>query len=271
PKETPAMMRDIFVKKEKLLEDDIVKILERNIQLRKDLEHGSKKELTGKEVDVILADSQKYLKRIKKLFKQIDKIKEEESVLHTYEHALTVTRDVLKLEGNELVKDKKIVEVFGEEMIHKGKAPQKYHRMLKQIVKAKEDYDKGKLTKTDINNVKKDSSVLIKFMIEYVQRKRGREIEKTKIRVKHGKKFGEVILLDKTAFIIHDIDAEEKKVTTATIKVNGSLIDYKESSMDDLEKALMAVEIPVKTFIKQPIFENLKEIFGKDVEVSVHY
>ncbi len=31
------------------------------------------------------------------------------------------------------------------------------------------------------------------------------------------------------------------------------------------------MEIPPKVFIKEPIFEDLKRVFGKDVEVLVNY
>ena len=41
--------------------------------------------------------------------------------------------------------------------------------------------------------------------------------------------------------------------------------------MDELEKVLKKVEIPPKVFIKEPIFEDLKNIFGKDVEILVNY
>jgi hypothetical protein len=34
---------------------------------------------------------------------------------------------------------------------------------------------------------------------------------------------------------------------------------------------LSKIDIPPKVFIKQPIFEDLKKIFGKDVEVLVTY
>jgi len=30
-------------------------------------------------------------------------------------------------------------------------------------------------------------------------------------------------------------------------------------------------KIPPRVFIKEPIFENLKDIFGKDVEILVNY
>ncbi len=271
PKETPELMREVFVKKEKLLEDEYVKILEHNIQVRKDLEHKAKKELTGKEADKLLDDSQKYLKRIKKLFKQIDKIKEEESLVHTYDTTVTILRDILRLEEIEKVKEEEVIKTFEKELIDSGKVPHKYLRMIKDVVKAKKDYDTGKLTKTDITNVKKVSKDLHKFLVEYIQRKRGKEIEKAKIKVKHGKLFGEVLMLGKTAFITHNLDAEEKEITKADIDKDGSLKNIRESSNEELEQALVDQAIPAKVFIKQPVFENLREIFGKDVEVMLHH
>ena len=53
PRETAELMREVFVKKEGFLEEKFVKILERNIEVRKDLEHGTKKELTGKEQKIV--------------------------------------------------------------------------------------------------------------------------------------------------------------------------------------------------------------------------
>jgi predicted nucleotidyltransferase/uncharacterized protein (UPF0332 family) len=271
PKETPEVLREIFVKKEKLLEEEYVKILENNIKIRKDLEHGGKKELTGKEVDVLLADANKYLKRIKKLFKQIDKIKEEESLVHTYETTLTILRDILRLEGIEKVKEGDVSKTFEHELIDSGKVPHKYQRMIKQVVKAKKDYDNDKLTKTDIVNVKKDSKELHKYLVEYIQRKRGKEIEKAKIRVKHGKKFGEVLMLGKIAFITHDLDADDREISKAEIGPDGSLKNITASNHEELEQALVDESIPKRVFIKQPVFENLREIFGQDVEVMLHH
>ena len=263
-------MRDVFVKKEALLEEEYIKILERNIQVRKDIEHGTKKELTGKEIDELIEDTTKYLKRIKKLFKQIDKIKEEESLLANYDNTLTVMRDILKLEGTDKVKESEIVQVFEKEMIDSGRIPHKYLRMVNDVIKAKEDYDAGKLSKTDVDKVKKDSKDLHKFLVEYIQRKRGKEIEKAKIRVKHGKLFGEIIMLGKIAFINHDIDADDKQISMADIGDDGSLMNFRPSTTEEMEKLMAEMDIPPKVFIKQPIFEKLREIFGKDVEVLIN-
>tara|TARA_B100001971_G_C18056314_1_gene465518 strand:- start:512 stop:838 length:327 start_codon:yes stop_codon:yes gene_type:complete len=108
-------------------------------------------------------------------------------------------------------------------------------------------------------------------MVEHIQRKRGRKVEKAKIRVKHGNRYGEVLLLGDIAFIIHDIDNEQKEISKANIKPDGSLATTEKSNLIELEKALSKVEFPPKVFIKEPIFEDLKRLFGKDVEVLVNF
>ena len=138
-------------------------------------------------------------------------------------------------------------------------------------MKAKKDYDEKKLTKAEVEKVKKNSQEFIRFMIEHIQRKRGIEIEKTKIRVKYGDKYGEVLLLGKNAYIIHDIDQEEKRITKAKILPNGGLGKITKSSLEELEKELSKIEILSKVFIKEPIFEDMKKIFGKNVEILINY
>ncbi|MFH1332835.1 MAG: hypothetical protein ABIH53_01200, partial [archaeon] len=66
-------------------------------------------------------------------------------------------------------------------------------------------------------------------------------------------------------------DHEEKELSKAEIRPNGGLGTVEKSSIEELEHALAKVEIPSKVFIKEPIFEDLKKIFGKDVEVLVNY
>src|SRR3989339_310447 len=271
PKETAELMTEIFVKKEKMLEEKYVAILEKIIKNRKDIEHGLKKETTGKEIDEMLDDSDKYLKRIKRLFTQIEKIKEEKDMLNIYDTIVTIIRDVLRMEGIEKVADEEVVKLFEDELIAEGKIPAKFLRILNEIIKAKKDYDERKLSKQEVEKVKRDSSAFIKFLVEYMQRKRGRELERAKIRVKHGNRYGEVLLLGEQAFIIHDIDKEEKEISKASINKDGSLGTIASSSLEEMEKVLAKIEIPPKVFIKEPIFENLKSIFGKDVEVLVNY
>jgi uncharacterized protein (UPF0332 family) len=270
PRETARLMREIFVKKEKLIEEKYVQILERNIDVRKKLEHGTKEMLSGKDIDELLKDADDYLKRINKLFSQIEEMKQKEGVLHLYENTITVVRDILKLQGVTKVKDADIVKTFESEAVHKGLIPEKYLRILRQVIRSKKEYDLGKLTKTDVDRIKKSSNELIKFLVEQLQRSRGRELDRAKIRVKHGDRFGEVVFLDKVAFIVHDVENEDKEVSVADVQEDGSLKNLKQSNLEDFEKALATAQIPPRTYIKEKCFEALKEIFGKDVEILVN-
>ncbi|MBI4439470.1 nucleotidyltransferase domain-containing protein [Candidatus Woesearchaeota archaeon] len=271
PKETAELMKEIFCKKEKFLEEKYIGTLEKVIKVRKDIEHGTKKEMTGKEIDDMLSDSEEYLKRIKKLFAQIETLKERDDVINVYDSVVSIIRDVLKLEGVEKVLDIEMVRTFEDEMISQGKIPAKFLRILNELMKAKKDYDEKKLSKQEVEKVKKGSAALVKFLVEYMQRKRGRELERAKIRVKHGERFGEIILLDDVAFIIHDIDHEEKEISKAPINEDGSLGIVEKSSLEELEKQLAKVKIPPKVFIKEAIFGDLKKVFGRDVEVLVNF
>lgn len=270
PKETPQVLRDIFVKKEKLLEEKYVKILESLIKTRKELEHGGKKEITGKLLDEMLNGAEDYLKRIRKLFTQLEKIREEESVMNLADTVNKVLRDILALNNIYKVEEEDLLKTVKKELVSTGKVSIKQFRQLEDIFKAKKDYLAGKLTKSEVVKSRKESGELVRSLIELVQRERGRELAKTKFHVKYGEKFGEIVLLEDKAFVIKDVDAEEKIVEVAEVK-NGQFGSLKKSSFEALEKAVAETKIPRKVFIHERVFESLKGIFGKDVQIMVHH
>jgi len=268
PKETCALLREVFVKKEGLLEEEYVKILENVIQIRKDIEHGSRKEISGKEIDKLLADSEKYMKRLQRLFTQIEKVKEEESMIQTYDTVQTVLRDVLKIEGVEKATEAELIKVFEDALITTGKIPAKFQRTLQGLVKAKKDYDSGKLSKTEVDKTRKESNELIRFLIDYMHRARAHELERSKLRVKHGEKYGEITILGKTAYIVRDMDSEAREMEKAPVNEDGSLGNTGPCKPEDFEQA-MAKMVPVKLTLKEPLFQSLIRFFGKDYEVLI--
>ncbi|MBN1275541.1 nucleotidyltransferase domain-containing protein [Candidatus Woesearchaeota archaeon] len=271
PKETPALLRELLVKKERIFPEAQVKFLERVIKVRKDFEHGARKSVTGKELDELLDGSDRYLKQLKELFRKIDELKEKETVLDAYDAIATAVRDVLRFEGVTEAKDEDLAGSFKNYLVDKGVLAAKTERQLHDVIKAKKDYDDGKLTKAEAQTAKKTGRELLKTLVEHLQRARGRELERARIRVKHGDRYGEVLLLGKEAYIIHDLDHEEKEVSVAEIAEDGSLQKVRATTIEELEHALARVDIPAKTFIKQPIFDDLLKIFGKDVEILVNY
>ena len=267
PKETANVVREILVKKEGLLEEEYVQILENIIKIYKDMEHGKIPEFTGKDIDKLLSDSEKYMKRLKRLFTQIEKTKDEESMVRMYDTLLTVLRDVLKMEGVERVGEAELAKVFEEKMIASGKVPAKFVRTIHDVSKAKADFDAGKLTKSDIDKVRKESNELIGFLIDYIQRKRVHEFERAKIRIKHGeKKFAEVMMLGNTAYIVRDIDSAQRVMEKTPINPDGSLGASSSCTPEEFEQALAKI-VPARAVLKEPLFESLKRFFGKDYEV----
>lgn len=270
PKETIDLLEEIFVKKEGLLEKKHVDTLREARRYYKGMESGEVKEVTGKEIDDLLKRSEEYLERIKKLFGEIEEMKDKEEMVNVYESVTTIVRDILRLEGIERVGHEDLLKVFDKELGHTGKVPTRFVRMLDELIRAKKDYDQGKLTPLETDKVRKDSHELIKFLVEYVQRRRFKDLERAKIRVKSGKKYGEIIVLDDQAFIIEDLDAPEREVGKAKVKDDGSLGPIQTSSLEEMEKAIAKIEIPKAVYIKSPIFEDLKRIWGKDCEVLVN-
>ena len=267
PKETVEVMREIFVKKEKLLESKDVDILESIIQLRKDMEHGIKKDVTGKELDQYLENADKYLKRLKKLFMQIEKKKEEDTIVSIYDTLLSVIRDALKLEGREKIAEVELVKLFEDDLISTGKIPAKFLRSLNTIIEAKKHYDEGTLTKIDVEQTRKDSQELVKVVVEHIQRKRVHELQRAKIRVQYDKKFGELTIVGEHVFVVKDIDATDKKMQLGKLKSDGSVGPLEDTSYEEYEKVIGKHAIVPKANLSAPFFESLKLIFGKDVQV----
>ena len=266
PRETARLMDEIFVKKENMLEEKYVQILSDTIQVRKDIEHGTMEKVSGKKVDQMIKNAEKYLKRIEKLFKQIEGSSEKGKIKQIYDDVITVTRDVLKTIGAKKATEKNIVEEFKNSAVSTGEIPQKYLTYLKDVIKAKKDYSENKLNKSDIEKVSKKSNEYVRYMVEFMQRKRGAELEKSKVRIKHGDKYAEVIMLKDSAFIIPNVDEQEKTVKKGEIKESG-IKNIKDSSDKEMESEIANAKLPNKAVLKEQMIEDLKEFFGKEIEI----
>jgi len=268
PKETVQLLDEIFVKKEKLLEKKYVDTLDKVRKAYKDIEHGKMKEITGKEIDDLLTDVEAYLKRIRRLFTQIEKKSEVTNMEELYDTVMAVTRDAIRISTDKKVTD--IEKQFKEDLVDEGKLPDKLYKILKTITKAKKDFDEKKMSRQEVYKIGKEARTYIKVLIEFIQRNRGIELERAKIRFKYGDKFGEVVLLEKIAFITPDLENREE-VQKADLNHHGSLDNVQKSSLEEMETHMKDVKIPEKVFIKEKIFESLKGLFGKDVEVLISY
>jgi len=259
PVETINLMRDIFVKREKLFDEKHVKLLEDVRKFYKGIEHGKLKEVSGKQIDDFLVKSKDYLKAIKKLFENLQKKKDRENVDGLYGSCNALIKDLLgvyKIEGE--------LEKGFKKLVSDHEVPKRYLDIYKKVKEAKSK----RLSKSENDKTAREARMFIKSIAEFIQRKRENELERVRVRVKYGGKYGDVYVFGNIAFIIEDIDAKEKVVSRADIK-DGKLKDIKKSSMEDFEKYTKDVKIHSRVFIKDKLVNELKGIFGKDIEIMI--
>ena len=64
---------------------------------------------------------------------------------------------------------------------------------------------------------------------------------------------------------------KSSRLRKAAIKPDGSLGAREKSNLEELEKELAKAKFPKRVFIKEPLFEDLKNLFYWDVEVLLQY
>ncbi|MEM1988535.1 MAG: nucleotidyltransferase domain-containing protein [Candidatus Woesearchaeota archaeon] len=223
PKGTPSVFRSVFIEKEKMIEEKYVKILEDAIKIRKDVEHGIVKDLNPEELIKYYKNAQEYLKRIKKLFDEIDEKKDKEIIIKMYDDAITIIRDALKMEGIEKVGENEIRTLFEEHIIKKGKLPQNILRKLDEILEGYQNYINNQLDKLDMNKLRQTATEFIKSMIEFLQKESFKKMEEFKVRLKGKEKIYELLsseeniyLIDSGAEKIYELDKQFNLISTIT-------------------------------------------------------
>ena len=266
PKETVKLFEELMVRKEKLIEVKYVRILEKAVKTFKDIEHGNLKEITGKEIDLLIKDADDYLHRIQKVFDEIERRREKETIAETYEASLNIIKECLNFEKIKFT-DTTLEKNF-DDYIKKNKLPQFLSQTFKYLKKAKKDYDLKKLTKAEAEKVKKESRTMTRVLIEFIQRKKAFSLFRSKLRFKHADITGELYLFDKVIFILEDIKEKTPSILKANINENYSITKTEKSTKEDLDdyvsKNLDSNKILT---LKEDLFNSLKKIYGKDIEI----
>jgi len=82
----------------------------------------------------------------------------------------------------------------------------------------------------------------------------------------HGDKVGEVYVFDDLVYIIND-----EVIKKAKLNESGELANIKESSKKEFEESSKKFKVPKSIFVKEKLFEELKKIFGNDIEIMFNY
>jgi predicted nucleotidyltransferase/uncharacterized protein (UPF0332 family) len=251
PKEVQeGVFRKVFVEQEKMLEKKYADILEKIVTIYKDYEHGKVKEMKGEEVDKLLVEAVSFLKRLKELRTQIEKKSQEKTIYQLYEDIMNLLKGIIN------VNEKTAVSGFEKEFVKKGRLPSSYLHILKDLIKAKEQFKKGKLAKHEVEDARKNASLLINALIEYAQRCEIASSNRGKMQIKYKGRTAELILTSSACFLV-----EEKGI----FKIHGKL---EKSSQEELEKAFQNQKENKLISFTPNIFELLKKELG-DFEVVI--
>ncbi len=248
--ETVKQFRDVFVKKEKLIEAKYADILDKIIiKTWKAYEHGKLKpgDISGEDLDSLSADAIDYIKRLKELREQIEKRMQEKSIEEIYE-------DVFKMLGNFLGKEKEsdIVNEFNRKMVKEGKLPPRFLDSLKFIAKIKRSVieksgDSGSKVAAkqsrDVDNARKLAMEITGALTEYIQRRDSPLSDKFQFQLKAHGKTADVFFL-KDTFLVQPRQIQKivgDKLMTASAEELQEQIISREGSDTKLNYKSLAV------------------------------
>lgn len=247
-KETCKQMKEIFFDKEKMLEMKYIKILEEiTIKYYKGFEHEKIKEVSGKELDRLLKGTEDYLKRLKELKEQIEKQAQQKTIDQVHKEVFELLKIVTGKTSQEAILDS-----FEKDFVRKGKFTQQYLRTLKDIVDAKAESKKGKLSFHKADEVRKNAVLLTGSLIEYSQRKDLVSVERGRMILKYEKgQVAELINTGKESFLIQG----------RLIKKIGDKIET--STMEELGESLKKEKDSKSIHINPKVFELVKKELGE--------
>ena len=257
--ETVKQFREVFVVKEKLVEEKYADILEEIlIKVWKGYEHGKIKpgDIDGKDLDRLSKNAIDYIERLKELREQIEKRTQEKSIDVIYDDVFGMLGALLKKKSEVL-----ILKEFDEKLVKSGRFPQRFLENLKAISKTKKDIAKSKETKTKkdnltakqskaVDNARKVAAEITTALIEYTQRCDIASMERTRFVLKSKDSSAEVFFL-KNIFVVQGSKIQ---------KLNGEKLI--KSDTKELQEQLLANQNK-ESKIDFKALEVLKKIFGE--------
>ena len=160
----PAFKQEFY--KTKMIEKKYLDFLDKVINIWRDYEHEKIKEISGKEIDKLLKDTEDYLKRLKELRKQIEEKVNEKTIERIYKDVLELLKTIVNKKSQ-----KEIVLEFEKNFVKKGKFSPQSLRILKNIITARNEFKKGKLNAHKVDEARKNADILIHDLVEYNQRR----------------------------------------------------------------------------------------------------
>ena len=186
---------------------------------------------------------------MKELREQIEKQAQKKTVEQIYKDVFDLLEAIVGKKSQSM-----IVQEF-EKLVKKGKFTSQHLRILDEVVGARAEFKKGKLSLQKTDTARRNAMMLITDLIEYSQRKDLAVLEKGRMRIKFGEKEqADLVAANGQVFLI-----KNGVVHKISHKIENSTQEEFSKAMDE-QKSRKSVEI------KPEVFEVLKKEFG-DFEI----
>jgi predicted nucleotidyltransferase/uncharacterized protein (UPF0332 family) len=252
-KETPKLMEDIFVKKEKMLKKSDIAILEKSVKSFKAYEHDLKYKISGKEIDELVKKSDEYLKKLKELRKKIEKHAQGKTIEQIYENVFGLLKSILGKKSQAV-----LISEFENSLVKKGKFTQQDLKILKEIVAARIQFKKGKMDSHKVDEARKNAQTLINDLMDYTQRCELVSLDKCRMRLKFKKdgksRIAELLNCEGQSFLFEG---------TVVKKITDKVYD---SNMEEVSGAVDSQKNKKEIEIDPKVFELIKKEIG-DFEI----
>jgi predicted nucleotidyltransferase len=248
PKTIVQEVKNILVEKEKLMTEKELKTLEKVVKAYKDYEHGTLKEISGKEIDELLKEGMEYVKKMKDLRTQLEKRMQEHQAESINKEVFDLMKKIFGNKGQEA-----LISDFEENMVKKGRVPERMLHVAKEVAKLKTKAKGKGIPQSEMQRYAGDSSDLIDALTEYSQRKELVSMEKGIVKINFDKGWAEIVVTNEGVFVI----LQDGKIKLFKDK------KFDETDREFFEKALKETKERLQFKLEEEVFEALKKEFGK--------
>ncbi len=249
PKTIVQEVRDVLVKKEKVMTEKELKTLEKIVKYYKDYEHGKLKEISGAEIDSLLKECKDYCKKMKEMRTKLEEKMNQHQVEKIQEETLNLMKKTL---GDKSSAD--LIKSLDKDLIKKGKVVERMLGIAKEIVDLKK---KKSLSQSEMQRIIRDAGELTSALTELAQRKDLVSVEKDILQISFKGGKAELVLTDSGAFLVQQGGKIGKIIKSKLVG----------SDKAELEKAMKETKRDLKGNVPSGVFNVLKKELG-EFEIS---
>lgn len=248
PKETVKMFKEVLLEKDKDVTKKDVATLEHAVKMFKAIEHDKSLKVSGKEVDDMISDAEKYLDNMKKMFEDVTEQRTKDSLMSSYNELLNQMRT---LPGLFELEEKKLLAEFQKQYVEAKKLPSFVKKSFAGILKAKDDYDKGSISITEVNKILKEVRNVLTEIKSYRDKSLLDEVNRRRLVLTYdGKGTLELLNYENQTYLL-DTSQLKTYVLDKTVFKNSD--KKKEDFVDNTKLANLEIDEALLTAVKKAV------------------